>query len=135
MGNLAEQGASVASLIHQGSTGAQNAAEPTWRGDFSPGGYRFPVASLPLGMAKQMSAKKKLGADATRSGAAQVRANPAAVGGTPPDNKPGAVSLTPIGARRGVKSRPEKPTPKELSALANKEARARWSARMDAEGR
>jgi hypothetical protein len=54
---------------------------------------------------------------------------------TPPDTKPGAVSLTPIGARRGVKSRAEKPTPKELSALAKKAARARWSARMDAEGR
>jgi hypothetical protein len=51
-----------------------------------------------------------------------------------PNQKPGAVTLGAL-VRKSPKARADAPTAKELSALAKKATRARWAARMDAEGR
>lgn len=88
-------------------------------------------------MTKHSTKKEKKVARPSIGAIAPTSSTQAAAGETPaaPATQPGAASLTPLPARRGARSRPEKPTAKELSALAKKAARAQWSERMDAEGR
>jgi hypothetical protein len=85
-----------------------------------------------------VSTKTKKGDARPLTGAVHpAKSTPSAISEAPsvPEEKPGAVALMPLGARRGVRSRPQKATAKELSALAKKAARVRWAERMDSEGR
>jgi hypothetical protein len=98
----------------------------------------LPAAPLPFEMTKRASTKTEKGDARPLTGAVYpVESTQSAISETSsaPAERPGAVALMPLGARRGVRSRPQKPTAKELSALAKKAARVRWAERMDSEGR